>query len=137
MTAKPAAAVKKETSKPFSRKENPKTIFESEVLARPESAPLSARWLAAAWSPAYPKGELPLHFQGGTYTSGLKPLVNPDCWIEIDPRPERQARIVKLRETLLNPSKERYFDLNYAAEDGTVAAQTEALYLMLAELISW
>ena len=52
----------------------------------------------------------------------MKPLVDPDCWIEIDPRPERQARIVKLRETLLNPSQERYFDLNYAAEDGTVAA---------------
>ena len=44
---------------------------------------------------------------------------------------------MKLRETLLNPNESKYFDLNFAAEDGTVAAQTEALYMMLAEIIRW
>ena len=80
LTMKPSMT-KKKVGEPFDKKENPKTIFKKEVEARPESTPLSARWLAAAWSP---KGDLPLHFQGSTYTSGLKPLIDPDCWIEID-----------------------------------------------------
>ena len=44
---------------------------------------------------------------------------------------------MKLRETLLNTNESKYFDLNFAAEEGTVAAQTEALYMMLAEIIRW
>ena len=72
----------KEVSETFGKNENPKKIFENEVLTRPESVPLAARWMAAAWSP---KGELPIALRGNAYTTGLKSLTDPSLWLEIDP----------------------------------------------------
>ena len=66
----------------------------------------------------------------------MRSLDDPKYWLEIDPRPDEQARIVKLRESLLDPNQ-KYFNENFAAEPGTVDGQTEVLYMILAELIRW
>ena len=111
--------------------DNPKHTMAAEVARRPDSCPLSARWLAQAWPIT---GGLPYHLRGSKHASGLKPL-QPLSWLELDPNIGRLRRELQLKKSLLDPDGP-YFDTVFAAESGTDSAQREVLLMVLTELIT-
>lgn len=117
--------------KPPLTSDNPKHHWATEVQRRPESCPLSARWLAHAWPVA--EG-IPYHLRGSVHASGLKPL-QPLSWLEIDPNVGRLRRELLLKQRLLDPTGP-YFNTVFAAEPGTDSAQREVLMMVLSELIT-
>ena len=109
--------------------DNPRSLFQPFSKLHPDTFPLSARFLASAYTASEP---LRYSLRGTSFASGLR-FLPFKRWLEVDPSEPRLRRELMLKSRLLDPLGP-FFSTVFAAGEGTLGAQREVLCMVLRAL---